>query len=138
MPAKYPGKKHFKEQSKERLSVNLKEKNPADAQSLPKAKSTSEEDGLPVLVFGGTCGVAGILHEGCDARVPRTVIRRGFEAGHIDERDCGILLEALDGRGILNRAYRKSLALEAEALIRDRYHPVLLRLDAMLRAKAGR
>lgn len=79
-----------------------------------------------------------LSREGHDARVPRAVIRKSFAAGHIDERDCETLLEALDKRNTLSHAYRKSLALEVEALIRDRYHPVLLRLDAMLRAKAGR
>ena len=79
-----------------------------------------------------------LFYEGYAEKVPRSVIRRGFEVEYIDDRDCELLLEALEKRSILSHAYRESAALEAESLIKDRYHPVLLRLHATLSAKANR
>lgn len=79
-----------------------------------------------------------LFYEGYSEKVPRSVIRRGFEVEYIDDRDCELLLEALEKRNILSHAYRESAALEAELLIKDRYHPVLVRLHATLRAKADR
>ena len=77
-----------------------------------------------------------LFYEGYEVKVPRAVIRKSFEVDYIDEQDCETLLDALDKRNVLSHAYRQSAALEAEALIRDRYHPVLLRLHATLRTKA--
>lgn len=77
-----------------------------------------------------------LFYEGYDVKVPREAIRRCFEVDYIDEHDCETLLDALDARNLLSHAYRKSFALEAETLIKDRYHPVLLRLHASLSAKA--
>ena len=79
-----------------------------------------------------------LFYEGYEEKVPRSAIRRSFEVEYIDERDCELLLEALEKRNILSHAYRKSAALEAETLIKDRYHPVLVRLHATLSAKANR
>ena len=79
-----------------------------------------------------------LFYEGYEEKVPRSAIRRSFEVEYIDERDCELLLEALEKRNILSHAYRQSAALEAEALIKDRYHPVLVRLHATLSAKADR
>ena len=79
-----------------------------------------------------------LFYEGYEEKVPRSAIRRSFEVDYIDEQDCELLLEALEKRNILSHAYRQSAALEAEALIKDRYHPVLVRLHATLSAKADR
>ena len=79
-----------------------------------------------------------LFYEGYEEKVPRSAIRRSFEVDYIDEQDCELLLEALEKRNILSHAYRESAALEAEALIKDRYHPVLVRLHATLIAKADR
>ena len=78
-----------------------------------------------------------LFYEGYEEKVPRSVIRRGFEVGYVGESDCELLLEALERRNILSHAYRESAALEAEALIKDRYHPVLVQLHATLSAKAN-
>ena len=79
-----------------------------------------------------------LFYEGYEEKVPRSAIRRSFEVDYIDERDCELLLEALEKRNVLSHAYRESAALEAETLIKDRYHPVLVRLHATLSAKANR
>ena len=79
-----------------------------------------------------------LFYEGYEEKVPRSAIRRSFEVEYIDERDCELLLEALEKRNILSHVYQKSAALEAETLIKDRYHPVLVRLHATLSAKANR
>ena len=77
-----------------------------------------------------------LFYEGYEEKVPRSVIRRSFEVEYIDDRDCELLLDALEKRNILSYAYRESAALEAETLIKDCYHPVLVRLHATLSAKA--
>ena len=77
-----------------------------------------------------------LFYEGFDVRAPRTAIRKGFEAGYIDESDCETLLDALGRRGLLSHAYQESAALEAENLIKEAYHPVLLRLHDSLLSKA--
>ena len=79
-----------------------------------------------------------LFYEGYEEKVPRSTIRRSFEVDYIDEQDCELLLEALEKRNILSHAYRKNAALEAESLIKDRYHPVLVKLHATLQAKADR
>ncbi len=79
-----------------------------------------------------------LFYEGYEEKVPRSAIRRSFEVDYIDEQDCEFLLEVLEKRNVLSHAYRESAALEAEALIMDRYHPVLVRLHATLSAKANR
>ena len=73
-----------------------------------------------------------LFFEGYDEKVPRSIIRKSFEAGYLGEDDCEALLDALDKRNLLSHTYRKELALEAEALIRNSYHPALLRLHATL------
>lgn len=77
-----------------------------------------------------------LYYEGFDVKVPREAIRKGFEVEYIDEHDCETLLDALGKRNILSHTYQKDVALKAEVLIRERYHPVLLRLLATLRARA--
>ena len=78
-----------------------------------------------------------LFYEGYEEKVPRSAIRRSFEVEYIDEGDCELLLEALEKRNILSHTYQESAALEAEALIKNRYHPVLVRLHTTLSRKAG-
>ena len=79
-----------------------------------------------------------LFFEGYDDKVPRSIIRRSFEAGYLGEDDSEALLDALDKRNLLSHTYRKELALEAEALIKNRYHPALLRLHDTLNARRRR
>ncbi len=79
-----------------------------------------------------------LFYEGYEEKTLRAVIRKSFEAEYIDESDCETMLEALDKRNVLSHAYRKDVALEAEAMIKDLYHPVLTRLHAVLSARANR
>ena len=70
-----------------------------------------------------------------DEKVPRAAIRKSFEVDYIDESDCETLLDALDKRNLLSHTYRSDAAREAEGLIKERYHPVLVRLYRTLDAK---
>ena len=76
-----------------------------------------------------------LFYEGHEVKVPRAVIRKSFEVDYIDEDDCETLLDALDKRNLLSHTYRSEVAREAEALIKDRYYPVLLRLYRALDVK---
>ncbi len=76
-----------------------------------------------------------LFYEGYDAKVPRAVVRKSFEAEYIDENDCETLLYALDKRNLLSHTFRCDVALRAETLIKQRYYPVLLRLYRTLDAK---
>ena len=76
-----------------------------------------------------------LFYEGHEVKVPRAVIRKSFEVDYLDEADCESLLNALDQRNLLSHMCRAELAQEAESLIKQRYHPVLLRLYATLAAK---
>ena len=76
-----------------------------------------------------------LFYEGYDERTPRAVIRRSFAAGYLGEDDCETLIDALKKRNLLSHTYRQELALEAEALIKDHYHPALLRLHQFLTVK---
>ena len=69
-----------------------------------------------------------LFYEGYDEKVPRAAIRKSFEVDYIDESDCETLLDALDKRNLLSHAFRCDVAQQAEGLIKERYHPVLLRL----------
>ena len=76
-----------------------------------------------------------LFYEGYDVKVPRAVIRTSFAVDYIDESDCETLLDALGKRNLLSHIYWNDMALEAETLIRERYHPVLLRLYRSLDAR---
>ena len=76
-----------------------------------------------------------LFYEGYDVKAPRAVIRTSFESDYVEEDDCEALLDALDKRNLLSHTYRSEAAREAETLIKDRYHPVLLRLYRTLDAK---
>ena len=76
-----------------------------------------------------------LFYGGYDAKVPRAVLRKSFEAGYIDEDDCETLLDALDKRNLLSHTYRSEVARQAETLINERYHPALLRLHGTLDAR---
>ena len=79
-----------------------------------------------------------LFYEGHEVKAPRAAIRKSFEVDYIDESDCETLLDALNKRNVLSHAYRKDVALDAEVLIKNRYHPVLTRLHATLSARAER
>lgn len=79
-----------------------------------------------------------LFYDGYEVKAPRAAIRKSFEVNYIDESDCETLLDALDKRNVLSHAYRISVAHEAESLIKDRYHPVLVRLHAALSTRANR
>ena len=76
-----------------------------------------------------------LFYDRHDAKVPRAVIRKSFEVDYFDESDCETLLDALDKRRLLSHAYLLDVAEEAETLIKERYHPVLLRLYQALNAR---
>ena len=76
-----------------------------------------------------------LFYEGHDEKVPRAVIRKSFEVDYIDEDGCETLLDALDKRNLLSHTYWSAVAQEAATLIKERYHPVLLRLFRTLDAK---
>ena len=76
-----------------------------------------------------------LFYEGYDVKAPRAVIRTSFEADYVEEDDCETLLDVLDKRNLLSHTYRSDVAREAETLITDHYHPVLLRLYRTLDAK---
>ncbi len=78
-----------------------------------------------------------LLYEGHEEKVPRSALRRSFEIGYIGEQDCEVLLEALEKRNLLSHTYRESVAREAETLIKDHFHPALVRLHATLCARAA-
>ena len=76
-----------------------------------------------------------LFYEGHEEKVPRAVIRKSFEVDYLDEHDCETLLDALDKRNLLSHTYWGDVAREAEALIKERYYPVLMQLYATLDAK---
>lgn len=78
-----------------------------------------------------------LAYEGYAVKSPRTVIRKSFEVEYIGEQDCETLLDALGKRNLMAHVYREKLAREVEILIKEQYHPVLLRLYASLGAKAA-
>ncbi len=76
-----------------------------------------------------------LFYEGFDEKTPRAVIRKSFEAGYINESDCETLLDALQRRNLLSHTYDGDLAQEAKLIIKEDYHPVLLRLRLTLEAR---
>lgn len=76
-----------------------------------------------------------LFYEGHDVKVPRAVIRKSFEVDYIGEGDCETLLDALDKRNLLSHAYLLDVAEEAETLIKERFHPALLRIHETLDAR---
>ena len=70
--------------------------------------------------------------EGHDANSPREAVRKGFEAGYLDEEDCETFLDAIGRRNMMGHAYGDEMARKAEALIKGRYHPMLRRLRRRL------
>ncbi|MCY4264044.1 MAG: HI0074 family nucleotidyltransferase substrate-binding subunit [Gammaproteobacteria bacterium] len=77
-----------------------------------------------------------LLYEGYQAKVPREAIRKGYEAGYINEQDSETLLEAVDLRNITSHTYRESAAIKAETLIKDIYLPIFLRVHFKLNSRA--
>ena len=56
---------------------------------------------------------------------------------YLSEDDCEIFLDALSKRDLLSHTYREEIALQAEALIKDQYHPMFQRMYAMLKEKSS-
>ena len=73
-----------------------------------------------------------LSHEGVDVNTPSDIIREGFAAGYYDTVDCKILLDVLDKRKKLVRVYDAKIAKNTESLIKQSYHPVLVRLRDVL------
>ena len=73
-----------------------------------------------------------LSHEGVDVNTPSDIIREGFVAGYYDTVDCKILLDVLDKRKKLVRVYDAKIAKNTESLIKQSYHPVLVRLRDVL------
>ena len=78
-----------------------------------------------------------LFYEGYETKSPREVIRKSFESGKIDENDCEVFLEILKSRNLLAHVYEKELSLKAEGLIKNRYHPIFLRLCELLEKERG-
>ena len=76
-----------------------------------------------------------LLYDGYDPNSPRDVIRQGFEAEYLDEDDCETFLDTVGRRNLLTHTYRDETAREAEASIKNRYHPMLRRLHQALERK---
>ena len=77
-----------------------------------------------------------LFHEGYDEKTPRAVIRRAFEAGHLDEKDTELWLEALGKRNLLSHTYEEEAAELAVRLIKEDFQPLLARtLASLLRFK---
>lgn len=76
-----------------------------------------------------------LFYEGYDVKVLREVIRKSFEVDYLDESDCETFLDALDKRNLLSHTYQEEIALQAEALIKEQYHPMLQRLHVTLEKK---
>lgn len=75
--------------------------------------------------------------EGFDAKTPREIIRRSFESGFLDEDGTETKLAALMKRNTLSHTYEEETAREAEALIKERYAPALVRLCERLEGEAA-
>ncbi len=78
-----------------------------------------------------------LSYEGTIEKSPRMVIRKSFELGYIDEEVCKNLLEALEWRNVLSHVYQEDVALEAERLIKQHYHTVLVQIHSMLCERAN-
>lgn len=78
-----------------------------------------------------------LFYEGFEEKAPRTVLRRAFEAGYLDEAEAETVLDALDKRNLLSHTYDEKAAREAVVLIKDRYAPALRGILARLRDKRG-
>ncbi len=76
-----------------------------------------------------------LFYEGYDEKTPRAVIRRSFEAGYFGEDDCETLIDAMEKRNLLIHTYSQELVLEVEGLIKNHYHPALIRLHEFLTVK---
>jgi nucleotidyltransferase substrate binding protein (TIGR01987 family) len=74
-----------------------------------------------------------LFYEGYDAKSPRDVIRKAFEAEYVSEDDTETFLAALDNRNVLSHPYNDEAAHEAERLITEEYYFLLQRVyDTLL------
>ena len=70
-----------------------------------------------------------LFYEGYEVNSPRQAIRLAFEQGLI--ADAAVWLEALESRNRLSHTYNKSIADEAEKVIKKVYFPMIT--DAIAR-----
>jgi len=76
-----------------------------------------------------------LYFEGFDEKTPRSVIRRAFAAGYLDEGGAEVALDALEKRNLLSHTYDDGAAAEAARLIVGSYAPVLRALLERLRSR---
>ncbi len=77
-----------------------------------------------------------LFYEGYDVKSPRAIFRKSFEAGFLSEEDCELFFKILESRELMNRIfYEEEAALEAEALIKERFCPLLRRVCNVLEEK---
>ncbi|MBZ0265991.1 nucleotidyltransferase substrate binding protein [bacterium] len=65
-----------------------------------------------------------LYDEGWEIVNPRDVIRKAFEAGHLNEHETEVLLNARIKRNLMTHMYSESEAEEAEKIILNEYLPV--------------
>ncbi len=58
-----------------------------------------------------------------DIKTPRDIIKKGFEINIID--DGALWLDALQKRNLMSHTYDEKLALEMEALIKNKYYAMI-------------
>ena len=79
-----------------------------------------------------------LFYGGFDLKIPREIIRKGFEAGYLSENDAEIFLDAVSNRHTLGHVYKEEVAQKAETLVRNNYHPMLTRLYGTLEQRRTR
>lgn len=72
--------------------------------------------------------------QGFDVKSPRTAIQTAFQIQLI--QDGHVWIDALEKRNLMAHTYNDELVKEAEALIRNDYYPVLIKLYKSLEALA--
>lgn len=75
--------------------------------------------------------------EGLDAKSPREVIRKSLSTGYLSADDTELFLDALSKRNLLSHLYEEKIVIEATALIKNDYTPLLLRVQTTLQNKCS-
>ena len=73
--------------------------------------------------------------DGLTENSPRGTLRQGHQQSYLKDGACEVLMEALDNRNLMARAYDEESALLAEDLLKTKYFPTLERLDELLKAR---
>ena len=76
-----------------------------------------------------------LFYEGYEEKTPRSVLRRAFEVGYLDEAAAESAPDASDKRNLLSHTYDEETAQEAVNLVKSRYAPMLQALVARLQKK---